>query len=391
MDKIKIAFVKFGGLASGGTEKFLQQISANLPRDLFDVDYYYCDAAPYIGSDYKHATTDPIREEYMRSKGVNLIKFKVTYKDVTAPTHDWIGTDFWDKFDEAKYDIVQTGRSGHPEYPFYKMNNVAIVDSIHLSGMVDNQPNIAAVVHVSEWNKKQWVKAGGNASIAEVIYLPIEMPKELPTHNLRKELGLEGKFVYGMHQRADDGIYSPAVLEAYRQIETNDTAYILLGGSDKYREQAEQTGIRNFVRLPYSGDMTHVYSFLNTLDVYAHGRQDGEVNSQSLAEAMAFGKPIVSHFGSSANGHVETIGDAGIVHGHFDSYLFEWINLRENKGYREWRSENARRRFAEHYSFEKNIGKFVDLYCKVAGLARSGKYKMLTSNNEPDMKEWLDG
>ena len=38
---IKIAFIKFGGMAIGGTEKVLQTIAAELPKDKFEVDYFY--------------------------------------------------------------------------------------------------------------------------------------------------------------------------------------------------------------------------------------------------------------------------------------------------------------------------------------------------------------
>ena len=47
MKKIKIAFIKYAGCASGGTEKFLQVIAANLNKNKFEVDYFYCDATPY--------------------------------------------------------------------------------------------------------------------------------------------------------------------------------------------------------------------------------------------------------------------------------------------------------------------------------------------------------
>ena len=80
---IKIAFIKFGGMAIGGTEKVLQTIAAELPKDQFQVDFFYCDAAPYIGSDFKHIDTDPSRVEYVKEHGVNLIKFDVEFKDVT--------------------------------------------------------------------------------------------------------------------------------------------------------------------------------------------------------------------------------------------------------------------------------------------------------------------
>ena len=41
------------------------------------MDYYYCDATPYIGSDFKHPTTDILNIEPMKKAGVNLIKFEV--------------------------------------------------------------------------------------------------------------------------------------------------------------------------------------------------------------------------------------------------------------------------------------------------------------------------
>ena len=74
---IKIAFIKFSGMATGGTEKVLQTIAAELPKDEFEVDFFYCDAASYIGSDFKHLDTDPSRIKYVKENGVNLIKFKM--------------------------------------------------------------------------------------------------------------------------------------------------------------------------------------------------------------------------------------------------------------------------------------------------------------------------
>ena len=41
MAKIKVAFIKFGGMAIGGTEKVLQTIAAELPKNEFEVDYFF--------------------------------------------------------------------------------------------------------------------------------------------------------------------------------------------------------------------------------------------------------------------------------------------------------------------------------------------------------------
>ena len=81
MSKIRIAFIKFGGLCIGGSERFLQVVAANLSRDLFDVDYYYCDAAPYLGSSGRHGDTNPDRLKYMQDNRVRLIKFNVQFHD----------------------------------------------------------------------------------------------------------------------------------------------------------------------------------------------------------------------------------------------------------------------------------------------------------------------
>ena len=156
MEKIKVAFIKFGGMANGGTEKYLQTIAAHLPKDEFQVDFFYCDAAPYIGSDFKHLDTDESRVQYTESHGVNLIKFDVEFKDVTKPTHDWVNTNFFDLFNEDNYDVIQTGRSGHPEYPFIHINKTPIIDSIHLAGMGEDKANvyrtvlILSLIHISE-------------------------------------------------------------------------------------------------------------------------------------------------------------------------------------------------------------------------------------------------
>lgn len=66
--KLRVAFVKFGGLSAGGTERWMQMMAANLPRDEFEIDYYYCDAAPYVGSSYQHAQTDPERLRYIADR-----------------------------------------------------------------------------------------------------------------------------------------------------------------------------------------------------------------------------------------------------------------------------------------------------------------------------------
>ena len=77
----KIAFIKYGGFASGGTEVSFQTLAKHL-SETYEVDYYYCDPTPYIGSDYTHPPTDVFRKEYLTNSKVNIIKFNVEFKEL---------------------------------------------------------------------------------------------------------------------------------------------------------------------------------------------------------------------------------------------------------------------------------------------------------------------
>jgi histidinol-phosphate phosphatase family protein len=362
--KIRIAFVKYAGLSAGGTEKMMQIIAANLDKDRFEVDYYYCESTPLRGSDYRYPTTNPFRKAYLEEHGVNLIPFSIEYVDYLHPYQTWKNTDFWEKFDESKYDIIQTGRAGHPEYPFTKIRHTPILEIIALQAGCDNQYNMARSLHICQWSADRWARSGGDRKRVEIISLPIDIEaKDYGTY--RDELSLGDKFIYGMHQRASDSIFSSIPLNAYSKIESDKTWFIMLGGSHLYQEQAKKLGIKNITFLPETGDSAIIFKFLSTLNVYAHGRKDGEVNSQAMAEGMYFGLPIVSHISEVNNGHVECIGDGGKVLASVDEYAAELKTLATNRDYYQTKSNNARRRFADHYELKKQIKRFEDIYTDV--------------------------
>ena len=361
---IKVAFIKFGGMAIGGTEKVLQTVAAELPKDKFHVDYFYCDAAPYIGSDYKHLDTDESRVEYCKSHGVNLIKFNVEFKDLRTSTHDWINTDFWDYFKEEDYDLIQTGRSGHPEYPFYMINKTPIVDSIHLSGMAENKSNSLKTVLISEEQRQKWIASGGPADRAVIIPNPLKIP-DVGSVNYRDEFGWENKFIFGLHQRRDNHIFSPIPLEAYEEMETDDTAFLLLGGSESYQKQAKDLGLKNFKHLPTTGDLDIIHKFLNTLNVYAHGRSDGEQCSCAIIEAMSHGLPVISHTAPSM-GQLEQIADAGKVVDNYEQYSNVMIDMLYDKKYYDECASNSMKRYNQVYKLKTVINKYIEIYKEVA-------------------------
>ena len=361
---IKIAFIKFAGMANGGTEKYLQTIAAHLPKDQFEVDFFYCDAAPYLGSDYKHLDTDSSRVEYCKSNGVNLKKFNVEFKDLRTPTHDWVNTDFWDHFDEDNYDVIQLGRAGHPEYPFIHINKTPIVDSIHLAGMGEDKSNVYRTVLISEEQKSKWVAAGGDPSKGVIIPVPVEVPDYDSTSYI-EEFGWEDKFVFGMHQRDDIHIFSPVPLEAYDEIQSDDTAFLILGGSSNHRKQAKDYQLKNVKFLDTTSDINLIHKFLNTLNVYAHGRSDGEQCSSSIIEGLSHSLPMISHTAPSM-GQLEQIGDAGEVVDNYEEYAQVMKKMIHNKGYYVDCKINSEKRYKEIYDVPSIIKKFIEIYKEVA-------------------------
>ena len=361
---IKIAFIKFGGMANGGTEKYLQTIAAHLPKDEFEVDFFYCDSAPYIGSDFVHPDTDLSRVEYCKSHGVNLIKFNVEFKDLRTQTHDWVNTDFWEHFNEDNYDLIQLGRAGHPEYPFIHINKTPIIDSIHLAGMGEDKSNIYKTVLISEEQKTKWIAAGGDPNKSVIIPVPVEVP-DYGAESYIEEFGWEGKFVFGMHQRNDMHIFSPMPLDAYEEIQSDDTAFLILGGSANHRKQAKDYQLKNVKFLDTTSDINLIHKFLNTLNVYAHGRSDGEQCSSSIIEGLSHSLPMVSHTASSM-GQKEQIGDAGEVVEDYLEYSDAMKNLMNNKNYYVVCKLNAEKRYREIYDVPSIISKFVTLYREAA-------------------------
>ena len=357
---IKVAFIKFGGMANGGTEKVLQTIAAELPKDQFIVDYFYCDSAPYIGSDFVHPDTDPSRVQYVKDNGVNVIKFDVEFKDLRTATHDWVNTNFWELFNEEKYDVIQTGRSGHPEYPFTLINKTPIVDSIHLSGMAENKHNSVKTVLISKEQRDRWIMSGGPADKAVIIPNPLKIP-DVGDINYREEFGWQDKFIFGLHQRRDNHIFSPIPLEAYDEIEDDNTAFLLLGGSENYQKQAKDLGLKNFKHLPPVGELEPIHKFLNTLDVFAHGRSDGEQCSCAIIEAMSHGLPVISHTAPSM-GQLEQIGDAGKVANSYQEYSEVMVDMIDDKNYYSKCAQNSKKRYNEIYKLESIIKKYADIY-----------------------------
>ena len=167
-----------------------------------------------------------------------------------------------------------------------------------------------------------------------------------------------------MHQRDDIHIFSPVPLEAYDDIQSDDTAFLILGGSSNHRKQAKDYGLKNVKFLDTTSEIPLIHKFLNTLNVYAHGRSDGEQCSSAIIEGLSHSLPMISHTAPSM-GQLEQIGDAGEVVDNYEEYAQVMKKMIHNKGYYVECKLNASKRYKEIYDVPSIMKKFIELYKEV--------------------------
>ncbi len=374
--KIKIAFVKFGGLAAGGTEKYLQTLAHSLPPERFTVDYFYTHGVPLLGNTWIHPNTDLDRQTYMQESKVNLIHVECEARqDSHGSPYPWVNHNFFQLFNALDYDIVQTGRSGYPEYPFTQMPNSIFIDSIHGSGAngIEKRDNIFKTILLSDSHVARWIQNGGDASKVEIIPPLIDFPTKCSS-TLREELNIDKeKFIFGMHQATSESVFSPIPLNAYSLIEDENNIFVILGGAKKYRQQAHQLGLKNVRFIDFTGDAIKINNFLEGLDIFAHGRHDGEMCSAAIIEALYHGKPIVSCPGINM-GHAEQIDKCGIMTYSIEEYARSLKKFEIDTNFYKEKSSQCIQKYNNIYSLDVAINKYINIYEETYEKYKDEKY-----------------
>lgn len=347
---MKIAFVKYAGLASGGTEKYLQTIALLLKREGHEVYYYYTNVARLIGRDWQHPPNDINRKKILEEAGIKTVECYIDYKVCGQTPEVWHGTDFFEKFDESEYDIIVSGRQGQPEYPFSEIKNTKIIDTIHgtwASGT--HQSNIKKCILISQEQRQKWLSNGGNDDKCVVIPSVVSVPESYPTDFREKNNIPSDAFVYGLHQRDDPSIFSPVSLECFSRLENKNTYMVILGGSSAHRDYVKNNNIDRVVFVDHSSSLDVIHSFLDAIDVYAHSRLDGEVCSAAIIEAMYHGKPVITCPGTSENGHMEQIENCGSWCSTDSEYVSEMTKLCEDTDYYSEKSSLTKSKYEKKY------------------------------------------
>lgn len=335
---IRIAFIHTTGLSTGGTEQFLQRLAVGLPKDKYEVDFYYAN------------NTDEHRKKYIEDNGIGTIKFecgKIIEKKGYAVAFDCN----FDRVFKNDYDLAFLGTDGTDISYLSCIKDIPIIDSIHYVTGYNNRFNVARVMHISEFSKNEWVRKGGDEKRTVMISLPLKKV-EFKFTDIRGKLGLSSNcFIFGMHQANRDEIFSDIPLKAFKEVENKNNAYVLLNGSKRYREQAKELGLKRAYFYDFVQDNDEFNSIIQSFNVYAHGRKDGELNSAAIAEAMSMGLPIISHTSEIYNGHLEVIKDNGFVANDYKEYA-QYMREFENNAYLCKKcGESSRKFFDKHYDY----------------------------------------
>jgi len=364
--KVKVAFCKFAGLANGGTEKYLQSISMLYRRHGNDVDFYYTNAAPIMGSSFVHGDNNQDRIELLKQNGVNLLPVSVGYRHDTGIQtsrgygyhSDWLNTDFPAVFDESKYEYLVTAGDGRSEYPYSALDKIKIIHTVH-GFHAYNKPNIVKSVLLCNWQADKWIANGGDASRAEVIPPLVPIPENW-TQTFREKHGIPADaFVYGLHQ--GKGVASLVSLQAFASLNNPNCYFVLLGGSDEHRQYCKSNNIKNVVFCDATSSVNEIHDFLDSIDVYAHCRVDGEVASACIIEAMAHSKPIVSFIGDGTNlGHLEQVEHCGRMTHSVQEYAQEMNKLQQSNYYEEM-SARVAHKYSTVYDYKLVEKKLLQL------------------------------
>lgn len=350
MEKIRIAFIHQTGLFAGGTEMFLQRLAVNLPKDKYEVDYYYA------------KNTSPAKKKYVEENGVQTIQFdynKIVEKKGVAVA---FGCNLKEVFKD-NYDLIQLGTDGANQNFLHFIRNTPIIDSIHYVSGSNNRYHVSRVMHISQFSKNKWIAKGGDPKRVEMISLPLKGAK-FNYKDIRESLGLDKDcFLFGMHQANRDEIFSDIPLRAYKEVESDNNAFVLLNGSKLYREQAKQLGLKRVFFYDFVESNDEFWSILNSLNVYTHGRKDGELNSAAIAEALSLGKPVITHPSDDFNGHLEVITkDIGVVANDYKEYALAMRKLEDDPKLCKELGANARNKFLEHYDFDGQMANIQNIY-----------------------------
>ena len=197
--------------------------------------------------------------------------------------------------------------------------------------------------------------------------IPNPINRKVTEEDLRVELGIGDKFVYGRIARPDLNIYTPLNLQAYKNIESEDNCFLYVAPNQKAIVDASNMGLKNIIFIDPTSDEETVSKLYNTFYVLCHANSLGETFGNTIAEAMINGKPVITHIGTSSwcQAHEELVGDHKelfITDNIIDNYTKLMLKLKEDKVYYNQISNYLKERSDTLYDYVEVSKKYYELY-----------------------------
>jgi glycosyltransferase involved in cell wall biosynthesis len=316
MEKIRVAH-HTNQLGLGGTEKTMMLFCKYLDKSVFDV-YTLTNKYPvsrrklvlnalyaFLGS-----------RKALSLKGqfgmlnCRIPEFKRSFGGNTL--HCYSGSGFQKILKNLAPHLLHVHHAGAAEPPLSRPKAIASIPVVITTNVFGQrsfspaQDKIDKILFVSYWLMEHATSWSKDDKRCEVLYNPVEKP--LTGENMRAELGIpRDRFVIGRCGRNADDIHDPISLNAYKEIENEGTMFLSLSSPPKMIKQARDLQIKNIRFLEPSTDDLFLSKFYNTLDVFAHARNDGETFGCVIAEAMMHGKPVVTHRSVMRNAQTELV------------------------------------------------------------------------------------
>jgi len=328
-----------------GTWRSHERILLNLNKDEFDAYVLYCDV-------YDNNRIDFVRNIIGEDK---LLKVDRSTEDLGhingyEPTHNNIE----EVCRREKFDIFHVGRSGYYEWPFTRRLCPIQIET-NIFGLDDSSLFLDYSAPISNY------VANKRGNFNQVIYNPIPIPSDTYS-NLRDELGIgDDVFVLGRIGRPRG--YVPFVLEAFSKLLLKvKSKYIIIAPCEEIKNHAKNLGIEeHMIYFEPTNDDTFIDKFNNTIDVFAHYRDNGETFGTAIAQVMAHGKPVISHYSNVDNGQVEIISDGGWVVSDGEEYYNRLYDLASDGELYETISKNALKQ-SKNFVTETVVPQWEDVY-----------------------------
>ena len=331
-----------------GTWRSHEQIVLNLNKNEFDV--YVLDY-----SIYDNSRIDIVRDAIGKDKVLRVDRSVENLGPQSG--YDPVHSNVEEVCSRERFDILHSARSGHYEWPFNRRLCPIQIET-NIFGVVDSSQFLDYSVPICNYI------ADKRGASNQVLYNPIPSPRDTSS-NLRSELGLgDDIFVLGRIGRPRG--YVPYALEAFSKLISKvDCKYIVIAPCEGIKKHAKELGIEKYmIYFEPTNDDSFIEKFHNTIDVFAHYRDDGECHSTAISQAMVYGKPVISHYSNIYNGQVETISDGGWVVSNGEEYYNRLYSLASDEELYKTISKNALKQ-SKKFITETIVPQWEDIYRKL--------------------------